>query len=201
MPTPLKLVHPTAERISLRIYWYGPPDCREGWTYHNAIRQLRIAPYELVEWEPGVTVVKPPPEKPPDFPDPGQWPPSCEKCGTPVPPGHFLENGPGAGTGPGIPFYQVFQKTLYDDPPRDLAPGDCWDAWWIGGSPDQGRLAIMLPDGSMWTNHEATNCPHGHPGGSHVCWTVTGTPPKVTVRASIDTGRWHGFVTDGIAEP
>jgi hypothetical protein len=108
------------------------------------------------------------------------------------------------------PCYQLFTRTLYaaaDEAGTGhiLAPGDIYDAFWMMGShgaPFEGeRLAIIMPDGSPWYNTTASNCPHGKPPGPHSCWTVTGTLPNITVRASIDTGHWHGFITNGVAEP
>jgi hypothetical protein len=196
MPTELRVVTPTGEKVQLRTYWHGGP-CRAPWSYHNALRDLRIAPHEIETHEGGWTSIKSVPETPEDFPDPAAWPTACSSCGTPVPAGHFLARG--SPTDPAVPTYQVFQKTVYENPPRELQPGDIFPASWMPSS--SGRFGIVMPDGSAWFNGEAPNCPHGHPGGDHACWTVTGTAPKLTIRASIDTGAWHGFVTDGVAAP
>lgn len=192
MPTELRVVRPTGERISLRIFWHSDPPCPKG--YHNAMRFLRVGPHAYVRNADGFEHIAPPDERPEDFPDPAAWPTACGDCGAPVQPGHFLAHG-----SMDVPFYQVFQKTVYEDPPRELQPGDIFPAPWM--NPSSGGFGIVLPDGSMWFNGEATNCPHGRPGGDHACWTVTGDPPKLTIRASIDTGKWHGYVTDGVASP
>lgn len=200
----LKVVRPTGERYSLRIYWYGPPPCCGGWSYHNAFRHLRDERKERVAGE----FMDLPPEKVEDFPDPAAWPSACSYCGTPVPSGHFLNR---LGAAEDAPQYQVFGESLWDDPPRPPLPGDVWDAWWAG-PPDtppftKTRLAVQLPNGDFWENGKATNCTHGAETEAYHCdWTVTGEPPNITVRASIlsNAGKpteWHGFITDGVLEP
>ena len=56
---------------------------------------------------------------------------------------------------------------------------------------------VRLPGrGWCWhTNEPAT--------GTDQLWTVTGTPPKITVTPSINVGPeiWHGFITDGVMTP
>jgi len=55
---------------------------------------------------------------------------------------------------------------------------------------------IILPDGGSWVTTQAAT------GGGK--WTVTGTPPRITVSPSIwhnQPDGWHGFIRDGVMEP
>jgi Family of unknown function (DUF6527) len=74
----------------------------------------------------------------------------------------------------------MIRATWYDDFTEQ--PGESW--------------LIALPDGGEWiTTQKATD------GGY---WTVTGTPPGITVNPSIfhnaPTG-WHGWIRDGQMDP
>lgn len=56
---------------------------------------------------------------------------------------------------------------------------------------DQWQLVILPDDGTWITTQSAT-------GGGY--WTVTGTPPAITVTPSIfhnSPHGWHGFITNG----
>jgi hypothetical protein len=53
-------------------------------------------------------------------------------------------------------------------------------------------LTVMLPDGGVWCVDARASTPGA--GG----WDVTGTPPNITVRPSILTDRYHGWLTDGV---
>jgi hypothetical protein len=53
-------------------------------------------------------------------------------------------------------------------------------------------LHVVLPDGSPWS-------PDFKASDSDVGWTVTGTPPRITVQPSVNAeGSYHGFLTDGV---
>jgi hypothetical protein len=107
--------------------------------------------------------------------------------------------------------------------------GDCYYADWFGCDKDgychhkwtncTGRHLIVhtpdpfTPEGHRWdTNGRASNCTMKD-DGLHRCWVVHGRPElgeKVTVDkvgvtcgaggGSIDTGRWHGMLTNGVLE-
>jgi hypothetical protein len=80
-------------------------------------------------------------------------------------------------------------------PQRSLPPGAMFDAVWhrpfghIG--PDGLSLTVQLPPGGLdlWCIDS-----HGTDGGK---WTRTGVPPLVTVKPSIKTGAYHGFLQNG----
>lgn len=75
-----------------------------------------------------------------------------------------------------VPPGTMIRATWYDD----FAAG-CGESW-----------LVVLPDGGTWiTTQSAT-------GGG--CWTVTGTPPAITVSPSIwhnSPAGWHGWIRDG----
>lgn len=62
------------------------------------------------------------------------------------------------------------------------------------------HLAVITPAGLACLHCPATDPPHGY-------WTVTGSPPNVSVEPSLDIGRageprhWHGFLTQGALTP
>lgn len=88
------------------------------------------------------------------------------------------------------------QGTSWYDP----APGDMWPCPNAGGAHDVAGRApcwvIRLPGGAyvFHTNMEAST------GGF---WDVTGEPPLITVKPSINVGPeiWHGWITDGSLSP
>ena len=115
--------------------------------------------------------------------DSPQWPDRCEACGVP-----FGEDS----------IKQVWAETLYTGAPderpfvvREAPPGAMWHLkWWPSNNPDGISLAVMLPDGVDW---------HVDDGR----WTRTGDPRKpetLTVRASIRSPRYHGYLTNGVLE-
>lgn len=53
-------------------------------------------------------------------------------------------------------------------------------------------LWVKLPDGTEWNVDGPAGRSHGFHG-----WDRTGIPPLVTVRPSILTPKYHGFLTDG----
>lgn len=87
----------------------------------------------------------------------------------------------------------------------NLPPGAMYLAdWTAGGWPSglqhrtqrtgQPHLHVVCPDGHHWDiDAPARNDPNG--------WTREGEPPLVTARNSIDTGRYHGYLTAGVFGP
>ncbi len=76
---------------------------------------------------------------------------------------------------------------LFISKPMDETPG----AMWPGTTDGREGWFIRLPDGRVWhTRHRSTNESEGE-------WTVTGEAPTLTVTPSINTGTWHGFITNG----
>jgi hypothetical protein len=83
-------------------------------------------------------------------------------------------------------------------PPGDVEGRDCW--WIVLPGADPGRLEL-----SWRTTDRAARPPHE-------MWDVSGEPPHITVRPSIDVERWtpegiragsywHGFIRNGELEP
>lgn len=58
-------------------------------------------------------------------------------------------------------------------------------------------LFVVMPDGSTFCVDSMAWTPErGHYGEG---WTVTGTPPNLTLTPSINlTGRYHGYIRDGV---
>lgn len=115
-----------------------------------------------------------------------RWPKTCV-CGY-----AFTEND----------TWQIFANGLYRR--KDNGEIMTWDdapagataeaTWW-----KDGEWMVKLPDGNdFMTAQRATNCRCPKDNPSHRCWTTTGTPPLLTVTPSIQTGRWHGFLTNGV---
>jgi len=125
-----------------------------------------------------------------DFPhDDPRWPKVCAGCGKP-----FEDDDP----------WQHNIHRLYRGAPdgklystRDMPPGAMYDAWWWPEpGPDGIRLAVVLPpDGGddVWMPDRPSK--QGTP------WKRTGAPPKVTATPSVQTSRWHGYLTDGFLVP
>lgn len=76
---------------------------------------------------------------------------------------------------------------------REAPVGAMWDVTWMDVwpvGPDGRALFLKLPDGMDWgIDGPATNSPTG--------WDRTGEPPLITARPSIDSGCYHGWLTDG----
>lgn len=61
---------------------------------------------------------------------------------------------------------------------------------------DRAPIVIVLPDGTWWAPEgQAYNETKGDYYGEG--WEVTGALPNVTIRPSIRSPMYHGFVTDG----
>ena len=95
----------------------------------------------------------------------------------PLPPGKVLGR---VGRGPDGPMLDP--GDMWHEPELDGEHGECW--------------AVVLPNGRIWRTNVS---------GSDGYWTVTGTPPQITVSPSInDTdprGGWHGFIRNGEMDP
>lgn len=123
--------------------------------------------------------------------DDGRWPDTCELCGYPFGPDDE---------------WQLHQKDVWEPANPDRAPdgleetelrnappGAMWDAYWMEGEgPDGLYLVVKTPDGFEWQIDGAASNAQGQPG-----WERQGEPPRVTVRPSIGTPGYHGFLIDG----
>src|SRR5438552_2858893 len=124
-----------------------------------------------------------------DHGDP-RWPTACQACGQPFEDGdewqrndcliYRLPDGTefiNWGDTSGVPPGTMIRLPWYDG-----QGGEAWQVW--------------LPDGGTWITTQAAT------GGGY--WTVTGTPPAISVSPSIHhnapTG-WHGFIRDGALVP
>jgi hypothetical protein len=96
--------------------------------------------------------------------------------------------------------------------PGDKRPGAIWPLPHIGpGSEDRAwaedvllsieylrdhaerdPLCLRLPDGSHWV----MDCRAAQ--GNETGWTITGEAPVLTASPSINTGRYHGWLIDGV---
>jgi uncharacterized protein DUF6527 len=76
---------------------------------------------------------------------------------------------------------------MWREPGHDVDGIECW--------------AILLPNRAVWYTTQTT----GRVGGVWQRWTVTGTPPLITVTPSIDDrdphNPWHGWIRDGELVP
>lgn len=126
--------------------------------------------------------------------DDARWPEACGACGyTFAPEDHWQRNDnaiyrlPDGGE---FAFWGAFGKAA---PPGTMIRAAWYDRF--AGQPGESWI-VALPDGGEWiTTQKAT-------GGGY--WTVTGTPPDITVSPSIwhdSPAGWHGFIRSGILEP
>lgn len=73
--------------------------------------------------------------------------------------------------------------------------GAMYDAdWYPDKGPDGRCMTVVLPDGAHW-------CIDGPSSGGGDGWKRTGEPPNITATPSIQTGKWHGFLTGGQLVP
>lgn len=85
-------------------------------------------------------------------------------------------------------------------------PGECpfWD------NCDGNHFLVLCPSGIPWdTNSRASNCTMKD-DKTHRCWCIHGVAPKLTAdkkgdtckagAGSIQSGNWHGFLTNGILD-
>jgi hypothetical protein len=186
------LIEPTGyETIFLRRYHTEYPispekACASKYGYHNAKTF-----YARVESSTVSSLV------PPSYDDPW-WPSHCEYCGFEFPIGDP---------------HQLYSESEYrraDNPDvkfslRDAPPGAIWNASWLvthrrreyiapGNyvGKDGKCLVVKLPDGRDWVVDGPAN---NGPG-----WEREGVVPNITVRPSISTPGYHGFLTNGWLE-
>jgi hypothetical protein len=200
---PLKYVQHTGWREYLRVYWYTENVTDH---YHDSTTFLKDY-IQQEQPQPSKEATKEEYEKYKDL-----WPKKCDICN---------EIAPAFGTLVKYPYhdhptsvvYQLFHKQLYNNPPRELQPGDIWDAPWMAEGHND-SWAVMLPNKVYWYTYQvATGCNHSdlinkNDKGEiirtqiHKCWTTTGTPPNIDVNPSIlsDKGsknEWHGHIRNG----
>jgi Family of unknown function (DUF6527) len=128
-----------------------------------------------------------------------RWPESCDMCGQSFPAeGQWQRND--------CLIYRLPDGTEFITwgSPKDIPAGTMIRVPWFDGLGRQvfqlGEMTdpwqVWLPDGGTWITTQAAT------GGGY--WTVTGTPPLITVSPSIfhnqPTG-WHGFIRNGQLEP
>lgn len=212
-------LEPTGQlRRSLRRYVSGASTCPiHG--YHNVHYYLDEVPAEWVERDYGQGVVKHYAdwihEGPSD--DDVRWPMHCD-CGYTFQAQDkrqlFTEE-----------LWKKSDGTIVTL--RDAEPGAMWNAAWMAKwhrGPDGMCLVVKLPNGLDWVIDDwASNCglvKEVAPGqgrqftgrDDQKCWQRVGTPPKITVirqscphcgvgGGSIQSGNWHGFLTDGVLHP
>jgi hypothetical protein len=155
--------------------------------YHQAM--VRIEDDQLIIHDNGSIAIDPL-----EWPaaDP-RWPTRCEHCGYEF---HDRE------------IRQLFYMRIYRTqdgrevtihgsrlPGIEGAPaGSMFFADWmkpLGKGPDERCLVVVTPGGLWYIDGPSTNGPG---------WTRTGTPPLVTAHPSIDTGRYHGWLREGVLE-
>jgi len=189
-----------ARRYLRRFRWTDPSPCQSG-SCCDARFLIDEVPGTIIDgaWD------FPPMDLPP--PDDPRWPQKCEACGT-----SFSASDE----------YQVFHTplwvnpldgTLYTRQGRAEAPGMMFDAFWLHDHPEwcgpDGRsIHVVCPDGHTWCiDSRASNCTMPEEK-AHKCWVRHGDPPNLTVdkngmtcaagAGSIQTPKWHGFLTGGI---
>jgi hypothetical protein len=192
-------LEPTTQvRVSLRRYSTNPyVKCSITGFYHNAVSGVVDTIHTPVTCPPSTEPLAP--EYPSNHP---QWPVKCDDCS-------YL-------------FTDRDQRQVWQDRMlkrsdtgelvtyRSAPPGAMWDSWWYEDNwkgPDGLHLIVRCPDGHDWLiDGKAGNCtlPDDH---EHRCWVRHGTPPLITVdkngytckagAGSIQTPRWHGFLTNG----
>lgn len=169
-------IEPTSEvRLWLRRYADRPDrKCDLPHGYHDAMRQWQDVG-DLVDERGCIKALDP--EQRPGFDDP-RWPERCA-CGYVF----QLDD-----------QWDVFRDRIYSNglPLREQPAGAMYDAYWY---PEKRRgadgkcLIVVLPDGHTWNvDGPASNGPG---------WTREGVPPLVTARPSIQSPKWHGYLTAG----
>lgn len=122
--------------------------------------------------------------------DDPRWPAACAACGYQFgPDDHWQRND--------ARLYRLPDGTefaLWGDAGKAAPPGTMIRTPWYDDMPGAAGEAWMvtLPDGGTWITTQSAS------GGG--TWTVTGTPPAITVTPSIWHNQphgWHGFIRDG----
>lgn len=127
--------------------------------------------------------------------DDPRWPAHCE-CGEPF---------------QGDDEWQVNELSWYEGGGQHFAWGTgSWDgppgamirAPWRGGSDGLPAWIVFLPNGTWWCTRDRS-AGDGNQLGPQ--WSVSGTPPRITVHPSIDDRNpdrpWHGWIRDGQIDP
>ena len=166
-------------RVLRRFVLSPDRDCPAAYGYHNAVAELGLVPDG--QQRPG---------RDDDHPhDKPGWPAECA-CGYQFRPEdswqradnevYRLPDGTeftlGGSLGMAAPPGTMIRVPWFDD--IDPERGEAWN--------------VVLPDGGEWITTQKAR------GGGH--WTVTGTPPLITVSPSIwhnQPDGWHGWIRDG----
>lgn len=163
----------------------APCQAEPSYGYHNARRFVGYAVSERYRSADGHDLRRLVGFDEPEHSDP-RWPTSCA-CGY-----EFVDED----------HWQVAREEEYrtaDDrrgPFRDLPVGAMYDAWWWamrGVGLDGIALTIVCPPGGLESHWHVD----GPATGSDGRWTRSGTIPIVTATPSIQTGQWHGWLTNG----
>lgn len=198
------------QRQYLRRYRSGEHKCAATGRYCNAMFFVGIAGVEYT----ADGYIKSRDDLAPSPADP-RWPLECEACGTP-----FSSVDPFQLFGE-----QIYRRldTGEETTLRAAPAGAVWNAWWIADrrsaeqrgcgfavGPDGRSLVVRLPDGHDWMiDSRARNCTK-RDDAAHFCWVRHGRPEDGTLHVdkngntcaaaggSIDTGKWHGFLHNGI---
>lgn len=176
------MIEPTGRS---KRYWrrYGSTQaskCEHGvYPFHNAM----VDAGECSDTEPSISI---PSDSP--FKHAGAWPTHCA-CGY-----MFLDSDE----------WQIAVDSIYRAADgrefllKNVPPGAMWRAtWyeqiksWVG--PDGKSYVVRLPDGTDW--------PVDGPSSDGGHWTREGAPPALTVRPSILTPKYHGWLTGGMLTP
>lgn len=173
-PVPCILVTITQEaEVCLRRF--NGRDCPRGGYHDTRVPLGRMASLA----DPDVAY-RPPVSTPP--PEDKRWPSHC-RCGY-----AYLTTD----------VRQVFHEQLYRAPdgtlstPRAAPAGWMWPSTWLPWKgPDGLCLIVKLPGGGEWVIDGPAN-------NSSVGWVRTGTPPNLTVRPSIQTPTFHGWLNAGV---
>jgi len=117
-----------------------------------------------------------------------RWPLACVHCREELPPTACRQ------IWPDVLFSGAPDERLYTR--RDMPPGAMYDAdeyhaftEWCG--PDGRSIVVVLPDGTSWQ----VDAP---PAKGDTGWTRTGEPPLLTVRPSVQTPTYHGYLIEGV---
>ena len=86
----------------------------------------------------------------------------------------------------------IFPIAIPRDANGDAAPqsGHQLSRFYLAVQRERDPLMLVLPDGIGWCMDYVAN---NGPG-----WEVTGDAPNLTARPSIDSGTYHGWLTDGV---
>ncbi len=169
----------------LRRYTLSDTDrCPGTGGYHSAYVAIGRVPFES-PWD-GSGDDRHPHEDP-------RWPHKCDACEY-----HFAASD----------YWQNSLDRLYRGPDgdytgKDAPAGAMRLTWWDGNTSsaeclargERDHLKVKLPDATWW-DIDAPASKDYREGGSG--WTREGEPPLVTANPSILTGRYHGWLRNGV---